>query len=585
MTPPISASSFNYKKSAALLLDFFLHSNNNRKAQLLFAGSALSLLIFVALGFVMGCWCFPYIYAAFIAKDLALLLISISSAFLIATGMAGFNYLAQYLKNNLYVDWRSWLTKKIIGQYLKNKNNYLEISRIYKNLDNPEQRIQEDIDHMIESFLTLSLEFIDNSFNFILYSALLWVVGGAFATPLLASYLVLCAITVGVVTSLIGLAIGKSLQRKTNDEIKIQANLRTDLQLLKNSAEEIAIEHAEQYHQNRLEQKIEELHAKTTKRLATQNRLKTFGLFNGIAQALIPFLAAIPLYFNNIITIDTFYSVGFYFSVLVRSLNWFIESANKFNRFKTSINRVLALQEILDNNEKLTHNITRTIDCVNNNLEIKNLNMHLHSDNKLIIKGLNLKFTPGVHTLIQAPSGIGKSSLFKAIAGTWLTGEGEIVIPHSLESLYFLPQKPTLPDDTLRNILAYPDSNNPYSDEELIVALECVGLTSLITQLNNSIGFKSLGEQQRIAFARVLLRKPNWVFLDEATASLDEQLEEQVYRAIKEQLPNTTIISIAHRSTVMRHHHQALFFHLNSKKEINIEEKNIPKNEQLAFGT
>lgn len=190
-----------------------------------------------------------------------------------------------------------------------------------------------------------------------------------------------------------------------------------------------------------------------------------------------------------------------------------------------------------------------------------------------MIKGLNLQFAPGVHTLIQAPSGAGKSSLFKAIAGTWLSGEGEIIIPKSLESVYFLPQKPTLPLDTLRKVLVYPDAKCHYSDSQLISALKSVNMETLADKLDEYVGFKSLGEQQRIAFARVLLRKPDWIFLDEATASLDEYVEEQVYCRLKELLPDSTIISIAHRSTVRRHHDNVLFFKVNEDKEVQVEEQ------------
>lgn len=127
--------------------------------------------------------------------------------------------------------------------------------------------------------------------------------------------------------------------------------------------------------------------------------------------------------------------------------------------------------------------------------------------------------------------------------------------------------------DTLRKVLAYPDANCSYSDSELILALKAVNMEALADKLDEHIGFKSLGEQQRIAFARVLLRKPDWIFLDEATASLDENVEEQVYCRLKELLPKTTIISIAHRSTVRRHHDNVLFFNVNNKKEVQVEEE------------
>lgn len=500
---------------------------------------------------------------------------------LISGAMASFNYLTHFLKNELYVNWRSWLTKKIINQYLNNKTNYLEISRIYSDIDNPEQRIQEDIDKVVESFLDLALGFIDNFSNLAIYTVLLSLASGSLSfmlfggTIIIPGFLVLVALGVGTVTSLIGYFINRSLHKSTNEETIAQSNLRSDLQHIKIFSEEIAIEHAEKYYQTRLEKEVDELNIKTRKRLSIQNETASFNVFNGILQAVIPVIAAAPLYFTDLITLDVFYSAGYYFSMITRSLNWFINSFETINKFQTSLGRIITLQQTLDKNNEgeSTKKIVRTIELQDRSLIIRNLDLNLHGSNELVIKGLNLRFTPGVHTLIQAPSGTGKSSLFKAIAGTWLSGEGEIIIPRSLEAVYFLPQKPTLPNDTLRKVLAYPDANCSYSDIELISALKAVNIEALAGKLDKQIGFKSLGEQQRIAFARVLLRKPDWIFLDEATASLDENVEEQVYCRLKELLPETTIISIAHRSTVRRHHDNVLFFNVNDKKEVQVEEE------------
>ncbi|KTC90333.1 ATP-binding cassette domain-containing protein [Fluoribacter dumoffii] len=569
-----------FKKSLQFLSEYFLYSNRKRDAWLLFSGSILSVSTVIACGFFLGWWCFPYIYGAFLAKNLTLLLIGVGSGLLFAAAMAGFNYLALFLKNKLYVDWRSWLTKKVLHQYLRSKTNYLEISRLYPEIDNPEQRIQEDIDKVVESSLDLSIGFIDNFSNFAIYTTLLCLTGSALplifvgANVLIPGYLVLVALLIGTATSLIGYFINKSLGASTNEEIKTQSSLRADLQQLKTCAEEIAIEHAENYYQSRLEREIDELTIKTSNRLLIQNGTVTYNVFNGIFQAIVPFIAAAPLYFNDLITLDLFYSVGYYFSMMTRSLNWFINSFETINKFKTSLERIITLQKILDGHPEhaSTQKIIRTIDREDKHLVVKNLDISLHHNNELIIKGMNLKFSPGVHTLIQAPSGTGKSSLFKAIAGTWLAGEGEIIIPKSLDSIYFLPQKPTLPDDILRKVLFYPDAEGSYSNEEMVAALKAVNLGHLVNNLDERVGFKSLGEQQRIAFARVLLRKPDWVFLDEATASLDEDLEELIYRGIKKLLPNTTIISIAHRSTVKRHHNNILFFNVDAQKEVKVEE-------------
>lgn len=581
MTDSPSPEPSHLKKSLQFLFDYFLNSNDKWKALALFSGCVFSILVMIGLGFALGWWCFPYIYAAFIVKDTALLLMGLGAGLLISGAMAGLNYLTNFLKNALYVNWRSWLTKKIIDQYLNNKTNYLEISRIYKDIDNPEQRIQDDIDKVVESFLELSLGFIQNLSNLVIYTVLLSLAGSSLTfmlfggTVIIPGFLVLVALGVGITASLIGYFINRSLRESTNEETIAQSNLRADLQHIKIFSEEIAIEHAEKYYQRRLEKEVDELNIKTAKRLSIQNGTASFNLFNGTLQAIIPFLAAAPLYFTDLISLDAFYSVGYYFSMMTLSLNWFINSFETMNKFQTSLDRMVTLQQVLDKNNESesTQKIIRIIDHQNKNLVIKNLDLNLHGRKELVIKGLNLQFTPGVHTLIQAPSGTGKSSLFKAIAGTWLSGEGEIIIPGSLEAVYFLPQKPTLPNDTLRNVLAYPDAHCSYSDNELISALNAVNMEAVASKLDEQVGFKSLGEQQRIAFARVLLRKPDWIFLDEATASLDENVEEQVYSRLKELLPKTTIISIAHRSTVRRHHDNVLFFTRNDKKEVQVEEE------------
>lgn len=583
MTIPLSSESSYFSRSVEFLSDYFLNSDHKWKAWGLISGCVFSTFAMISLGFTLGWWCFPYIYGAFIVKDTVLLLMGVGAGLLIMGAMAGFNYLTNYLKNELYVSWRSWVTKKIINQYLNNKTNYLEISRIYNEIDNPEQRIQEDIDKVAESFLDLSLGFIQNFSNLIIYTVLLSLAGSSLSfvlfgtTIVIPGFLVLVAFGIGSITSLTGYFINSSLRQSTNEETVVQSNLRADLQHIKLFSEEIAIEHAEKYYQKRLEKEIDELNKKTTKRLAIQNDTATFNLFNGVLQAIIPVIAAAPLYFKDLITLDVFYSVGYYFSMVTNSLSWFVTSFETINKFQTSLDRIMVLQQALgkDNADQSTKKIIRKINHHDKNLVVKTLELNLHGSNELVIKGLNLCFTPGVHTLIQAPSGSGKSSLFKAIAGTWVSGEGEIVIPKSLEAVYFLPQKPTLPNDTLRKVLAYPDANSSYSDNELIAVLKAVNLEALTDKLDKLVGFKSLGEQQRIAFARVLLRKPDWIFLDEATASLDEDVEEHVYCRLKELLPETTIISIAHRSTVRRHHDNVLFFKVNDKKEVQVEEHGL----------
>lgn len=572
-----------FQQSQRFLLDYFLHSDTKWTGRFLFAGSLLCTLTVSGLGLIFGWWCFPFLYNAFIAKDLTLFLMGVAAGTSIASTMAAFNWLSTRLKNSLYVDWRTWLTKKILDQYI-NKKKYLDISRCYPELDNPDQRIEESVGKVVGSFLDLSLGLIDNVINLVSYMVLLGTTGGMLSfvflnvTWIIPGYLIYVSLLVGGATSLIGYYINKSLQKNMKEEIELKSNFRLDLRHVIDSAEEIAIEHGEDYYQTRLTNNFAKLNAKSEQRLEVENEIASFNLFNGIFQAIVPIVVAAPLYFNNLLTLDAFWASSYYFSVVTRCLNWFINSYEIINQFNTSLDRMMELQTLLD--EPTTNStlsvlnqlgVQRYVNDSSNNLQINNLNLSMHNDsNQLIIKGLNLSFEPGVHTLIQGPSGMGKSSIFKAIAGSWLSGEGEIRIPNSLESIYFLPQKPSLPDDTLRNVLAYPDEKCSYSEAELISALRAVDMESIIGKLNEKVGYKSLGEQQRIAFARVLLRKPTWVFLDEATASLDEEKEALVYQKIKELLPNTTIISIAHRSTVKPYHDNILFFGIDNRREVTV---------------
>lgn len=584
---PIQPSYF--KNATRFLLAYFLESDEKWRARLLLAGSVLSVLTVSSLGFCLGWWFFPNIATALMAKDTALLLTNLAYSFVVSGGIACCHWLAYDLKNKLSVQWRKWLYKKTSEQYLFGKTNYLEISRSYKNIDNPDQRIQEDINHVVDSFLELTLGFINNFTNLIIYTTLLYLAGSTLSFTLLGlnvvipGFLVWTALAVGVGTSLVGYFINKPLHELTTAETISQSNLRTNLLGIRNFAEEIAIEGGEQFHADRLEKQIDDLSIKTAQRVSIQNKTAAFNVFNGNFQMLVPFLTAAPLYFNDLISLDAFYTVGFYFSMMTYSLSWFIESFEKINRFQTSLARVLGLHEVLNKNNSSTQNIIRLVSEHEQDLVINNLDLKLHNDDTLLVKGLNLRLTPGVNTIFQSPSGTGKSSLFKAIKGSWLAGEGEIVIPKSLDSFYFLPQRAYIPNDTLRNILAYPDVVCSYSDQELASALEAVNLRAFADKLDQKIENASLGEQQRIAFARIFLRKPNWVFLDESTASLDEDVEKQVYNRLKTLLPNTTFESIAHRSTVKRHHDQAVFFRVNERKEVHVEEQNLVAEEESGL--
>jgi len=216
---------------------------------------------------------------------------------------------------------------------------------------------------------------------------------------------------------------------------------------------------------------------------------------------------------------------------------------------------------------------------------VKKLNIAYPSSTGFIMRGLNLQLNRFENTLIKGPSGLGKSTLFKVMAGTWKYGDGEITVPNC-RSVCFLPQRPSLPNDTLRAVLAYPETVDTYPKEQCIRVLRAVGaLDKFINELDTKADWSkrlSGGQQQRISFARALLKKPDWLFLDEATASLDTNSETHLYSLLKKELVGTTFVSIAHRPTVDVFHKRIVTLDaVDEKGEIHYIDQQIgaPSNE------
>lgn len=577
MTKKEPNDSLNFDYIWSFLSDFFINSPNPWKARLLLAGSVLCSLIGIGLGFALVWWCFPYLYAAFMAKNTALLLLGAGAGLLLVGLIVVVNFLGHYLKNTLMVDWRSWLTKKIIKQYLgaENKCNYLDISREHPEIDNPGQRIHQSIEHVVESSLNLSTGLIEHLTKLIVYIVLISLVGGSLSfvvfdtTIIIPQFMLLTALLVGITTSIIGYYISKSLQAVTNEEITAKSNLGADLSKLSASPEEIAIERGESYYQNKFNKDVSEIDNKTSDKLYISNKIVAYNYFISLFQSIIPFLAAAPLYFQELISIDMFSSIGYYFSMITSSISWFIKSFDTINIFKTNFIRIQQLQQVLMQDSY--SGIHQILSADGKKISVKQLNLKLHGHEHNLFNALDFCLQENESILIKAESGFGKSSIFKAIAGTWHAGDGEI---HTLnrDECYFLPQKAHLPDDTLRNAILYPNLDQQYSDVLIKNALKAVRLEELCEKLDENIGFKSEGQKQRIAFARVILKNPKWLFLDEATASLDDINEQNIYQYIREFLPQTTVISIAHRPTVEKFHDKILFFKREKNGDVAIQE-------------
>lgn len=558
-------------KAFEYFMDYFFYSEQRWSAWLLFVGLILSVAGMVGVMTAWSWWTAGF-WAAITAKDMALFLSSMAVFAGIAVAFVGINTLIDYLTNTLTNNWRTWLTMKIKDNYLKvskedrEKNNYLDLPRQEKPIDNTDQRIQEDINNFVRSTINLSVNFFKSTLSLGMFIGTLWIIGGALSFSLfgvaivIPGYLVWLAILISTLASVITHYLSDPLAKLNAKEQRLEANFRKDLGIVDKESESIALEHGEQYYDNVLTQDINANYQNTYEQINVKTTVGAFTNFYRFTSYILPQVLAAPLYFNGLIELGQLMQIGIAFGEVNSALNWFIDSYETLANYKASVRRLIVLENAL---EKGGVNSTPKSIVIkeneNGDLCIENLNIAYPTSTQRMLSALNLTLSQGENAVIKAPSGFGKSTIFKTISGTWQYGDGVIQLP-SQSTLCFLPQEPTIRDDTLRAILAYPSQPSTYSDEQYHDALRAVGgkMDECIAKLDDeNVDWPrtlSRGQKQRIAFARALLINPDWLFLDEATASLDTEGELHVYALLKEKLKNTTFISIAHRDTVDQFH-------------------------------
>jgi putative ATP-binding cassette transporter len=471
-----------------------------------------------------------------------------------------------YLNQWLQIRWRRWMTDRYLGGWLHDANHY-RMQLLGDAADNPDQRIAEDTQRFVEQTLALGIGLLSAvvtlvSFVFILWGlsneAPLHLFGKDIAIP---GYLVWGALIYAVLGTTLTHLIGWPLVGLNFQQQRYEADFRFNLVRARENAEQIALLHGEPVERTRLLSRFGFVVQNWMDIMQRTKKLTAFTATYSQASVIFPYVLVAPAYFAEKVQLGGMMQTASAFSSVQDSLSFFITSYRTLAEWQSVVARLSGFETAIENAAVLTtkENIIHIASDGKGTIDLDKLLVSLPNGAPLVTAD-GFSIPRGERTLLTGPSGSGKSTLFRAIAGIWPFGAGSIAIP-SQATLMMLPQRPYFPVGALRAAIAYPAEASAFSPEQVGETLNAVGLPKLALRLDEDAHWNrtlSLGEQQRLGIARALLHKPQYLFLDEATASLDEPSEAALYQLLIDRLPATTIISIGHRSTLEAFHQRGV---------------------------
>lgn len=474
---------------------------------------------------------------------------------------------AVYLRQMLTINWRTWMTEQYLARWMHGQV-YYRLQVLRSDTDNPDQRISEDINQFVGLTLTLLVGILKQLTTLGAFAVVLWNLSGAITVPVggteftIYGYMFwLSLLYSGLGTYFVHL-VGKKLIRLNFDQQRYEADFRFSMMRVRENSESIAFYRGEMAEGVGFKERFANV-IKNYWGLMRRTKLLNFYV-NGYGQLAIifPLIMAAPRYYAGEMALGGLMQTISAFGRVQDALSFFVESYSSIAELAAVIQRLSGFTEHMEESARVTSEIARN-EHSDDMLALQHLSIHL-PDGVPLLTSCTLRFAHSSHVLVTGASGAGKSTLLRALAGIWPYGSGTIDLPHGAKRL-FLPQRPYLVLGSLRRALSYPRTAAA-SDEEITRILKLVGMDHFAARLDNVDDWSrilSLGEQQRLAFARILLIRPDWIFLDEATSALDEAREHALYQLLYQELPNASIISVGHRSTLFALHDREL--HLSNQ--------------------
>jgi putative ATP-binding cassette transporter len=475
-----------------------------------------------------------------------------------------FTYLSQWLQ----IRWRTWLTKRFLDEWLADRAYYrisLTTDRAAVGTDNPDQRIAEDIRDFVDNTLVLSISLLANIVTLVSFLGILWSLSGTVAVfgINIPGYMVWAALIYAIIGTWLTHLVGRPLASLRFRQQRVEADFRYSLVRVRENMEGIALYNGEAEEKGTLQHRFGNVIGNWWGIMQRTKLLNA--LTSGYDQIAVvfPFIVAAPRYFSGQIPLGGLTQTAGAFGQVQDALSWFVSRYGELAQWHAIVERLTTFHRAVVAARAAAGSGMLVADSPDGSVQMRDFTLALPNGTKLL-EDADLILEPGHSVVISGRSGSGKSTLFRGLAGIWPFGQGRMQIP--TEKCLFLPQRPYIPLGSLRHVISYPHAPETFGREAIDSALIDAGLPQLVPQLDHDENWPQLlsgGEQQRIALARALLAKPDWLFLDEATASLDPEAEAELYRTLKERLPHTTLVSIAHRPAVAAFHER----HLELRRE------------------
>jgi len=476
-----------------------------------------------------------------------------------------------YLQQMLQIRWRRWLTRRYLDAWL-DERAYYRMQILDGGTDNPDQRISEDLDRFTRASLTLSLGFLSAAVTLLSFMAILWSLSGPLTIPLgawgsiaIPGYMLWFAIIYAIGGTWLTFKIGRPLVQLNFDQQRYEADFRFNLVRLRENTESIALYGGERRERSGL---LDRFGRVVDNFWSIMLRIKRIGWYtSGYGQfaVIFPYLAAAPLYFARKFQLGGLMQTAGAFDQVQSALSFIVSNyagyagTDSIAEWQSVVQRLTSFDRRMHEFADAARGaqpiaITRE----GNGIDVSDLDVDL-PDGAALLRGVSLDVAAGERLLITGPNGTGKSTLIRAIAGIWPFGRGQVRIGEG--KVLFVPQRPYLPLGDLHSALLYPDEDESAPRDKLHAVLVATGLGAFIGELDTSDHWAqrlSLGEQQRLAFARILLRRPDYLFLDEATSALDEAAEAQLYGLLRSEGWRPTVVSVGHRAALHDLHDRAV---------------------------